>query len=153
MKIYIAGPDVFRPDAVANGVRCKAICAEYGMEGLYPFDNDADTAEAIFTGNCALIDQCDVVCANMNPFRGDEPDSGTCFELGYGYAKGKKLYVYLDDVRPMREKLGEVDASGCTVENFNMPINLMMGIPAIVVAGDFRTCVARIAEDEKGTTI
>lgn len=149
-KVYIAGPDVFRPDAVEHGKRCKEICAENGLIGLYPFDNEADTAADIFKGNCALIDECDVVCANLNPFRGDEPDSGTCFELGYGYAKGKALYVYLDDARSLREKLGETDAQGNSVEDFSLPVNLMMGIPAHIVEGDFSACVKVIAEKMKG---
>lgn len=149
-KVYIAGPDVFYPDAVERGKRCKAICAANGLIGLYPFDNEADTAEAIFAGNCALIDACDIVCANLNPFRGDEPDSGTCFELGYGYARGKELYVYLEDVRSLREKLGETDAQGCSVEDFSLPVNLMMGIPAKIVSGDFAACIAAIVKENKG---
>lgn len=149
-KVYIAGPDVFRPDAVEHGRRCKAVCAEYGLIGLYPFDNEADTAEEIFKGNCALIDECDIVCANLNPFRGDEPDSGTCFELGYGHAKGKALYGYLEDMRSLRQKLGEADAQGNSVEDFDLPVNLMMGIPVRIVKGDFSACIKAIAEDRKG---
>ena len=35
-KLYLAGPDVFRADAVAHGEALKALCARYGFEGLYP---------------------------------------------------------------------------------------------------------------------
>ncbi|MCT0975824.1 nucleoside 2-deoxyribosyltransferase, partial [Pseudomonas aeruginosa] len=38
-KLYLAGPDVFRADAVAHGEALKALCARYGFEGLYPLDN------------------------------------------------------------------------------------------------------------------
>ena len=80
-------------------------------------------------------------------FRGEEPDSGTCFELGYAYAKGKRLYGYLSESRTLREKLGETDKGGYCVENFGLPVNLMLGVAATLVAGDFTACVQKIAAD------
>ena len=44
MKIYLAGPDVFLPDAVEIGRRKSAICARHGLSGLYPLDNAIDLA-------------------------------------------------------------------------------------------------------------
>lgn len=140
-KVYIAGFDVFYPDAAARGAKMKMICAENGMIGLYPLDNEADSAEEIFRGNCALIDQADIVIANMNPFRGAEPDSGTAFEVGYACAKGKKIVLYLDDTRDMRAKLGETDEAGFAVEDFGLPVNLMLACAATVVKGDFAAAV------------
>ena len=99
-KVYIAGFDVFYPDAGKRGSKMKMACAEHGFIGLYPLDNEAETAEGIFRGNCALIDQADIVIANINPFRGAEPDSGTAFEVGYACARGKKVYLYLSPARP-----------------------------------------------------
>ena len=34
MKIYLAGPDVFLPDAVEIGRQKVAICERYGLTGL-----------------------------------------------------------------------------------------------------------------------
>jgi nucleoside 2-deoxyribosyltransferase len=34
MKIYLAGPDVFLPDAIEIGRRKAAICACHGVSGL-----------------------------------------------------------------------------------------------------------------------
>ena len=147
-KIYLAGFDVFAPDAVQRGARMKMMCAERGFIGLYPFDNEADTASDIFAGNCALIDQADIVIANLNPFRGDEPDSGTCFEVGYAFAKGKTVYAYLSDGRTMREKLGEADRDGFAVENFGKPLNLMLAGAATVVEGGFSQALARCADEQ-----
>lgn len=147
MRIYIAGFDVFRKDAAEHGIACKELCASYEIGGLYPFDNEAETACGIFCGNLALIDACDAVCANLNPFRGCEPDSGTCFELGYAYAKGKRLYGYLSDDRTLRQKLGTADENGFLVEDFDLPVNLMLGVPATLVRGTFADCVRRIAAD------
>lgn len=126
----------------------KMMCAERGFVGLYPFDNEADSASGIFEGNCGLIDQADIVIANLNPFRGDEPDSGTCFEVGYAYARGKTVYAYLSDARTMREKLGENDQYGFAVENFGKPLNLMLASAATVVEGGFAQALARCAAEQ-----
>ena len=56
MKIYLAGPDVFLPDAVDIGRRKADICARHGLTGLYPLDNVVDLSAGdasltIFKGN------------------------------------------------------------------------------------------------------
>ena len=43
-KIYLAGPEVFLREAVAIGREKVAICAELGLEGLYPLDNALELA-------------------------------------------------------------------------------------------------------------
>ena len=141
-KIYLAGFDVFAPDAVQRGARMKMMCAEKGFIGLYPFDNEADTAQAIFAGNCGLIDSADIVIANLNAFRGAEPDSGTCFEVGYAFAKGKTVYGYVSDARSLREKQGAQDENGFSVEDFGLPLNLMLSCSARIVEGDFAAALA-----------
>ncbi|HIX89394.1 MAG TPA: nucleoside 2-deoxyribosyltransferase [Candidatus Agathobaculum pullicola] len=141
-KIYLAGFDVFAPDAKQRGAKMKMMCAEKGFVGLYPFDNEADTAQEIFAGNCTLIDSADIVIANLNPFRGVEPDSGTCFEVGYAVAKGKTVYGYVSDARSLREKLGERDENGFSVEDFGLPLNLMLSCSTHIVEGDFAAALA-----------
>jgi nucleoside 2-deoxyribosyltransferase len=44
MKIYLAGPDVFLPDAVDIGRRKAELCTRHGLIGLYPLDNAIDLA-------------------------------------------------------------------------------------------------------------
>src|SRR6516164_9623531 len=75
MKIYLAGPDVFLPDRIEIGRRKTAICARYGLTGLYPLDHPvdlpADTISlSIFRGNEAMMDAADAIIANLTPFRG-----------------------------------------------------------------------------------
>ena len=36
MKIYMAGPEVFLPDAITIGQRKRDICERHGLTGLYP---------------------------------------------------------------------------------------------------------------------
>src|SRR5207244_2644061 len=82
MKIYLAGPDVFLPDAVEIGRRKSEICAFHGVLGLYPLDNviDIEAADAslkIFKGNEAMMNAADAIIANLTPFRGPGADAGT----------------------------------------------------------------------------
>lgn len=146
-KIYLAGFDVFAPDAIQRGIKMKEICKQYGFKGAYPLDNEFDTAEEIFSANIGLIKDCDIIAANINEFRGNEPDSGTAFEIGYAYALGKKIYCYAEDTRTLRDKLGVKDNNGYNVENFNMPFNLMLCVPSVIVKGDFEDCIKQICKD------
>lgn len=145
-KIYLAGFDVFYPDAEQRGERMKKICKEYGFTGLFPLDKRVNGADEIYRANIRLIEQCDIVAANMNSFRGKEPDSGTAFEIGYATALGKKVYCYMDDTRSLREKIGELDENGLTVEDFDLPLNIMISVPCVIVRGIFSDCIKTIKD-------
>lgn len=132
-KVYLAGFEVFAPDAKEIGERLKELCRKYGFEGLYPLDNECENAKEIYEGNIALIQSADFVIANVNAFRGFEPDSGTAFEIGYAAALGKKVAAYLTQTRPMVEWV--VDNNGYSVEDFGYPVNLMIAMGAEVVNG------------------
>lgn len=148
-KIYIAGFDVFKDNAIELGNKYKEICKLYGFEGLYPLDNTSLNSNEIFRGNIGLIIQSDIIVANLNNFRGQTMDDGTAFELGYGYASGKLLYGYIDDSRSMVAKIGYQDNNGYNVENFGKPINLMIAESVNIVEGDFTDCVKRLKLDMK----
>ncbi len=163
LKIYLAGPDVFETDAIAQGKQLKILCQKYGFEGLFPLDNEIaggatlyETAKTIREANIKLIETCDIVMANLNPFRGLEPDSGTVYEVGYAAALGKKVYAYASDLRPMVERVREKqmlseDAELCQegkiIEDFGLSHNLMM--LDLVVASSAEQCLAHIANSEK----
>lgn len=144
MKIYIAGPDVFEKNAKEIGANYKEICKKYGHTGLYPLDNECDNSKDIYEGNIALINEADVVVANGNEFRG-EMDAGTAFEIGYAAAKGKKIYVYMNDTSSLVEKYGTEDEKGRTVEDFGYPVNLMIAESAGIVKGTFEDCIKKIS--------
>ncbi len=102
MNIYLAGPDVFLPDAVEIGRRKADICARHGVAGRYPLDNTiergaADASLQIFKANEAMMDACDAIIANLTPFRGPGADAGTVYELGYMAARGKLCLGYSND--------------------------------------------------------
>ena len=142
MKIYLAGPDVFLPDAIAIGRRKADICARHGLTGLYPLDNTVDLSApdaslAIFKANEAMIDAADAIIANLTPFRGAGADPGTVYELGYAAGRGKLCLGYSNDPAVYAERVRQftqvtahdgrlVDKCGLTVEDFGLSDNLMM---------------------------
>jgi nucleoside 2-deoxyribosyltransferase len=154
-KIYLAGPDVFLPDAIGIGRRKVDICTRYGLIGLYPLDVPVDRAAAdvsltIFKNNEALMDSSDAIIANLTPFRGPGADPGTVYELGYMAGRQKLCLGYSNDPRDYAERVRDfsdvdsqagrlVDMDGLTVEDFALTDNLMMihaldlhGCPLIV---------------------
>ena len=142
MKIYLAGPDVFLPDAVDIGRRKVELCARHGLTGLYPLDNTVDRAAQnaslqIFRGNEKMMIAADAIIANLTPFRGPGADAGTVYELGYMAARGKLCLgysndpsLYADRVRKFTDVASKeghlIDREGLTVEDFGLTDNLMM---------------------------
>lgn len=134
-QVYLAGPDVFYPDAHRHGERMKALCAQHGWQGLFPLDAALapalDPAQAIYQANRRLIQQADAVVANLRDFRGLEPDSGTVWEVSYALALGKPVVGYLPSAASLRARMGDQwqhgrDRDGCAVEDFGLPLNLML---------------------------
>ncbi len=95
-RVYLAGPDVFRPDAEQHFAMLAAVCEKHGLEALSPFclSVDITSAQAIYEANMAKLKAADGVVANLAPFRGEEPDSGTVFEVGVAAARGVPVVGY-----------------------------------------------------------
>ena len=148
LKVYIAGFDVFKDNSKEIENNYRNYLQKHNMEGLYPADNNLLTSKNIFDANIELINQADIVIANINDFRGQDVDSGTAFEIGYAFAKNKKIYAYLEDDRSMIEKIGTKDKDGYNVEDFNNPVNLMIAESVTkIIKGTFYDCVEFIRTD------
>ena len=153
VKVYLAGFDVFRPDAIAYGEFLKMLCREVGMEGLFPLDNqipgglsEFDAAAWIYQQNIQTIRNADAVIANVEAFRGYEPDSGTCFEFGFAAALNKPVFAYCPEWQPMIDQVPSGSQPGTcpdgyAIENFGLPKNLML---ACSWKGQYRTADAAI---------
>jgi nucleoside 2-deoxyribosyltransferase len=143
MKVYLAGPDVFLPDAVEVGQRKAAICARHGLTGFYPLDNAVDLAahdasRAIYAANEAMMIASDAIVANLTPFRGASADAGTVFELGFMAGRGKLCLGYSNDIWNYTERVRRreavkavadgrlIDTEGLWVEDFGLADNLMI---------------------------
>ena len=148
-RIYLAGPDVFFPHSAQIFAALKAHCERLGMVGLEPSDgglgadfagSDAERAQRIYEGNVQLIREADGVAANLMRFRGQEPDSGTVFEVGFAIALGKPVVAYgvepgtyaervsaaIPCARDGKGRVRELE-SGATVEGLGQRLNLMLG--------------------------
>ncbi len=164
-KIYIAGPDVFELDSIEIGQRYKKLCQQYGFIGLYPLDNEVNfnqkpkkIAKDIYNANIKLIKEADIVIANLNSFRGKEADSGTIWECGYAFALGKEVYGYMNNTQEYinsfskeetitNEEHGLLDLNNRVIENFSLPINLMIGCSTTkILEGNFETVLKFISQ-------
>ena len=166
--LYLAGPDVFRPDAAEHGRRLVALCAEFGFSAVFPLSASLPTglspralARHIYEANIAHIARCDAVLANLDFFRGPEPDSGTCFEVGYAVAKGKPVFGYIPEHGSFAERIrerhpraigpdGVLDVHGWSIEEFGLPLNLMLSVPAPLVVGDARAALVHLVRYQGG---
>jgi len=171
VKLYLAGPDVFLPNALEYSLFQKKLCLKYGFIPLHPFDNEVtpfidneETGRKIYIGNTDQVSSANIIVANCNKFRGACIDDGTAYELGYGNALGKPSYGYIDKLIPFKERVmqnyecsnkGEIiiDRDGFIVgTQFTASINLMMEFGmrfkgGTLVEGNLEKCLAKIRSD------
>lgn len=162
MQVYLAGPDVFLPEAAAMAAEKKRLCAYYGMLGVFPTDPrpepvaDAETETwyAIYLRNEAHIRACDALIANLTPFRGPSADAGTVYELGFMRALGRPVLGYSNEAASFADRtrhfLGNqaklnaagrwVDGEGLSLEEFGLADNLMIDGGIRAAAGSLVRC-------------
>jgi nucleoside 2-deoxyribosyltransferase len=151
-RIYLAGPEVFLPDAMAVAGAKQALCASHGFEGVFPLDASLDLAglskqeqaRAISAANEGLMRGCDLLIANLTPFRGVSMDAGTAFEVGFMRALGRPVLGYTKvtaDYRARSEQyrraapgLPDADGPDIQIEDFDGAENLMIEA-AILASG------------------
>lgn len=133
MRIYLAGPDVFRKNAIKHFENLKKICQKWGVEALAPIDNIGNLdSKSIFESNIEMLKNCDIVVANLTPFRGAGIDDGTAVEIGYALALGKKIWGYSDfcnlSLKAVTNIMFDINRQEefPIVEDFSNPSNLMI---------------------------
>lgn len=145
-RIYLAGPEVFLPDARAVGAEKCRIAAEAGLEGAFPLDAElrlegmepAEQARCISAANEALMRSCDGLIANLTPFRGVSADAGTAFEVGFMRALGRPVAGYTNVVpdyaararifRSQAPRPHDADRIDVAIEEFGLAENLMLEV-------------------------
>ena len=97
MKIYMAGP-LFSTAELAFNRELASLLRQRGHEVFLPQEHEQrkDLPAAIFASDLRGLDWADAVVACLD---GADPDSGTCWELGYAYARNKLSIVYRTDFR------------------------------------------------------
>lgn len=148
MKVYLAGPEVFLPNAREQLDRKIALTRAAGLIPVSPGDfvippqpTRRQFGHAISEIDEKMMDSADAIIANLTPYHGVSADVGTCYELGYMCAQGKLAYAYTNVAADMKTRTvahydGEVftDANGrlrgrrtgLSVEDVDMIDNLMM---------------------------
>jgi nucleoside 2-deoxyribosyltransferase len=132
---YLAGPDVFLPNAVAHAATKVGICRRSGLRGLPPLNEDGTAAteqevwQAIYGRCVAMMERSDLIIANLTPFAGASADAGTLIEVGWFLGKGKPIFGYSNTPENfesrMRRQLSAEHAD-LGIEGFDLPDNLMI---------------------------
>lgn len=129
LVVYLAGPEVFLPNALDIGAEKKRICARFGYDAIFPLDGSEPLADdplqaglQIFDQCVVLMDRCDLIVANMTPFRGSSMDVGTAVEVGYMFSRGRPVHGYTNVTS---DYAARVQHDGFAIEAFGFSDNLM----------------------------
>lgn len=161
LRAYMAGPDVFHPDAKANAEIVRVLCEKHGIVALIPLDNEVPTnnskskiSEDIYLKNKNLMDSADIFIVNMTPFRGPSTDVGTAFEIGYAAAKDIPVFAFTSDMREYKVRVEEymkhAGNDGQAIEDFGNIDNTMLDksiveiknkLEAVLDSPKFKSCV------------
>ena len=156
--IYLAGPEVFLPNAREVAEEKKALCASHGFDGLFPLDNEISAdglspeahAMAIARANEEMMRRADAMIANLTPYHGPSGDVGTAYEVGFMRALGKAIFAYTNSAVVFRERVdaffstrpvdGGPDAFGAASpefmrEDFQLSDNLMLEQAVFALTG------------------
>ncbi|NUQ66009.1 MAG: nucleoside 2-deoxyribosyltransferase [Pirellulales bacterium] len=174
-RVYLAGPEVFLRNAESVFRAKREICQRYGFRGVSPLESHLDSEPLpqkelgwrISRSNEFCMRSCDLVIANLTPFRSPSADPGTAYELGFMRALGKPVLGYTNVCGTLRERTAQFfpeglrarrpgkgleDPEGLLVEDFDLIDNLMLdgavlssGFPLIVIEappGEKFSCLA-----------
>lgn len=162
-SIYIAGPECFyvNGNELLDAMRRKS--EALGFEVTLPNDKALNlenedlrkNADTIFE-NCAdSMNHSTAIIADLEAFRGAEPDSGTVYELGMAYARGIRCYGYTRDKRPLVWKNQGValkdgivlDETGRKLPYGDLPFAPTVIGSTKIVEGDYDDCLRTMMTD------
>lgn len=106
-KIYVAGP-LFTEGERILLEKVDALCRSIGFSTYLPhrdaglFIRNEDSSKKFFIHDLKEIENSDIIVAILN---GQDTDSGTSWEMGYGFAKTKPVIGYISDTRVYDPKM------------------------------------------------
>lgn len=105
MKVYFAGP-LFTSAEREWNEQLRDLIVAGGHEVFLPQDQEVDARQPdkTFRNDVDHLEWADALVAIMD---GEDPDSGTAFECGWAYAKGKPIICLRTDFR----QWGQSDAT------------------------------------------
>jgi nucleoside 2-deoxyribosyltransferase len=147
MKVYLAGPEVFLPNAREQLDRKIALTRAAGLIPVSPGDltipetpTRRERALAISAIDETLMNSADAIIANLTPFRGVAADPGTVYELGFMCGQGKLAFAYSNTTADHFSRVSDYyrglvtpdgdghlrGPDGTLLEDFDMAENLML---------------------------
>lgn len=144
MKLFLAGP-LFNAAEREFNRRLRDALETAGHDVWLPQENEPRKrgAAAIFKKDVQGIEWAQAVLANMD---GPDPDSGTCWECGYAYARKKPVIAYRTDVRHAEDATFVTTTGG----RFNLMIErsatTVVALPGATVEELARKLLAAIAK-------
>lgn len=161
-SIYLAGPELWVPDAEGLAAEQRASCELAGFVGLTPAaipitpGGTELSARELYAARMQMMRKADAAIVNLTPWRGVSADAGAAFEAGFLSCLGKPVFAYINvtdeaeaEYRDRVEayfgaQMGEDgawrDGDGCLIEDFGLPETLMLWAEArrlfIVVTDD-----------------
>ena len=103
MKLYFAGPLFTTPERTWNAEVVAALRSA-GHEIFLPQEQEpGKDAAGIFATDVGGIDWADGLVAIMD---GPDPDSGTCWEVGYAFGTKKSIVLVRTDSRDLAGRAG-----------------------------------------------
>jgi|SRR3989344_2850602 len=106
-KIYIAGP-LFTEGERILLKKIDEICKLSGFDTYLPhrdaglFTREEEPSRKFFERNLKEIEESSLIVAILNE---QDTDSGTSWEMGYGFAKDKPVIGYISDTRKYNPKM------------------------------------------------
>jgi nucleoside 2-deoxyribosyltransferase len=148
--VFLAGPDIWYPNAAEHLRRRKALCVEAGLTAISPPLGEAaeerqDTeiaARLIYADALSALRGADALIANFSPWRGVHCDPTAAFLAGFAAALQKPVMGYMNivdeddgDARGRIEAMfgasSDVDGrwrddQDCVIEDLGLPETLML---------------------------
>lgn len=162
-SLYIAGPECFYTHGydmlAAMKARAQALGFSVTLPNSDPLDLDNPNlqkrADSIFKNLEKVMLETTAIVADLEAYRGAEPDSGTVYEIGMAFAKGAKCYGYTRDKRSfgtkninagLRDKKTADELGNCAQYN-QLPFAPSIIGSTKIVEGDFDDCLNMMIVD------
>lgn len=162
-SIYIAGPECFYTNGYDLWDAMGKKAQYYGFGVVMPTKNELrlgnndlrKNADEIFRNCAKVMNEATAIIADLEQFRGSEPDGGSLFEIGMAYARGLRCYGFTRDKRDMIFKHQDVTLKDGRVydgENRILPYQDIPFCPSLVgacklIEGGFDDCLKLLMVD------
>ena len=163
--IYIAGPECFYTYGYDQLAAMKAKAESLGFSVTLPNNDPLDMenedlqkrADSIFANLKKVMLDTTAIVADLEAYRGAEPDSGTIYEIGMAYAKGARCYGYTRDKRSFATKnirAGLKDGKALdelgNCEKYNkLPFSPCIIGSTKIIEGSFEDCLKTMIVDKE----